>query len=189
MAELSTSDRPSKVATGCAILFVVFVALGIGAFAWWILATIFGFISPFEACQTIFKWVTAPDWEGWGSILRNTAGWAALIAAIATVTVALKTNTTRAREAASADFRDQMQWAADHLGEDATPYQFVYALMLVERYAKLPPTLLSDEDKELAVKLQALIERSTDNSEETQQHEVSDEGDQATSNGETNTVN
>ena len=110
MAEFDNS-RPSKVATGCAILFVGIVALGMITFAWWILAVIFGFISPFEACQSIFKWVTAPDWEGWGNILRNTAGWAALIAAIATVTVALKTNTTRAKEAASADFRDQMQWA------------------------------------------------------------------------------
>ena len=179
MAEFDNS-RPSKVATGCAILFVGIVALGMITFAWWILAVIFGFISPFEACQTIFKWVTAPDWEGWGNILRNTAGWAALIAAIATVTVALKTNTTRAKEAASADFRDQMQWAAD---------QFVYALMLVERYAKLPPTLLSDEDKELAVRLQALIEQSTDISEDTEQNEVSDENDEATSNSEPNTVN
>ena len=188
MAEFDNS-RPSKVATGRAILFVGIVALGIITFAWWILAIIFGFISPFEACQTIFKWVTAPDWEGWGNILRNTAGWAALIAAIATVTVALKTNTTRAKEAASADFRDQMQWAADHLGEDVTPYQFVYALMLVERYAKLSPTLLSDEDKELAVRLQALIEQSTDISEDTEQNEVSDENDEATSNSEPNTVN
>lgn len=188
MAEFDNS-RPSKVATGRAILFVGIVALGIITLAWWILAIIFGFISPFEACQTIFKWVTAPDWEGWGNILRNTAGWAALIAAIATVTVALKTNTTRAKEAASADFRDQMQWAADHLGEGVTPYQFVYALMLVERYAKLPPTLLSDEDKELAVRLQALIEQSTDISEDAEQNEVSDENDEATSNSEPNTVN
>ena len=53
MAEFDNS-RPSKVATGRAILFVGIVALGMITFAWWILATIFGFISPFEACQSIF---------------------------------------------------------------------------------------------------------------------------------------
>ena len=61
--------------------------------------------------------------------------------------------------------------------------------MLVERYAKLSPTLLSDEDKELAVRLQDLIEQSTDISEDTEQNEVSDENDEATSNSEPNTVN
>ena len=57
-----------------------------------------------------------PWWKSFRETIRDSAGFLTLIGALVTAGILVWTNRARMREAASADFRDQMQWAAEHVG-------------------------------------------------------------------------
>ena len=75
-----------------------------------------------------------PWWKNFRETIRDSAGFLTLIGALVTAGILIWTNRARMREAASADFRDQMQWAADHVGNAEKPYEQLFAMLLINRY-------------------------------------------------------
>ncbi|ORC15524.1 hypothetical protein A7979_07275 [Rothia nasimurium] len=117
-----------------------------------------------------FIHMTPHDWSVLGDIVRNTSGLIALASALLTIRVMHKTNTARAKEATSSEFRDQMQWAADSLASN-DPIKMAYAQMLIQRYAEDKPKLLNERDHQLVLEMWALSqalfgEKDVDNLEE-----------------------
>ncbi len=82
----------------------IFVALGV-------LLSIFLVIILLVALASDDPW-----WKNFRETIRDSAGFLTLIGALVTAGILVWTNRARMREAASADFRDQMQWAAEHVG-------------------------------------------------------------------------
>ncbi len=111
----------------------------------------------FWALWVRFTHMTPHDWGILGDIVRNTAGLIALMSALLTIWVMHKTNTARAREATSSEIRDQMQWAPDSLASN-DPIKMAYAQMLIQRYAKDKPKLLSERDHQLVCEMWKLIQ-------------------------------
>lgn len=64
------------------------------------------------------------------------------------------------REAASADFRDQMQWAAEHVGNAERPYEQLFAMLLINRYGEQPPKWLPSVDRGIATDLQEAVQKT-----------------------------
>ena len=91
-------------------------------------------------------------WNTLGDILKSFSGPMAFISATGTIGVLLHTNRSRAKEAASADFREQIQWAVEKLdksAEDSPTYSRVAAKTLIYKYAN-DSKLLPDRDIKLA---------------------------------------
>ncbi|WP_129659559.1 hypothetical protein [Rothia halotolerans] len=106
------------------------------------------------------------DEHGWsvaGEITRNVSGVATLVGALITVWMLNRTNRARAREAASANFREQMQWAAERIyTEDEVAQSF--ALAIIDKYAeqaRLDRGLLSSDDKAMALEMQWVADNIT----------------------------
>ncbi|WP_315241727.1 hypothetical protein [Rothia aeria] len=91
-------------------------------------------------------------WNTLGDILKSFSGPVAFVSATGTIGVLLHTNRSRAKEAASADFREQIQWAVENLdksAEDNPTYSRVAAKTLIYKYAN-ESKLLPDRDIKLA---------------------------------------
>lgn len=139
----STAARIGRtIGTGIGILLVIAFPVGI----------IWGIIQLWITIPQL----TADQWATLGEIARNTGAFAVLAASIAAY-IAWGTNKTRAREATSAEFRDQMKWAVDGIASNE-PIKMVYAQMLIQRYAEDKPKLLKDRDHQLALELWAIVQ-------------------------------
>ena len=79
--------------------------------------------------------------------------WAAAIVGITTVAVLAKTNRRRAREAVRNDFREFMQWALENLNQDDDAVSRLFALQVVEQFAKTPPKFLDKQNIDLATRV------------------------------------
>lgn len=95
-------------------------------------------------------------WQLLGDIARNTSAFAVIAASIAAY-IAWGTNRTRATEATSTEFRDQMKWAVDALAS-GDPIKTTYAQMLIQRYAEDKPKLLKERDHQLALDMWAITQ-------------------------------
>ena len=98
----------------------------------------------------------------WLLALPSISGFLTLLAAIIGAVAVLRASRARAREAVSAEFQDQMQWAAKYVGDSSKPYEQAFALMLIDRYAHKPPKLLGAEDLEIAQQMQDIVARTLD---------------------------
>lgn len=87
--------------------------------------------------------------------------WAAAIVGITTVAVLAKTNRTRAREAVRNDFREFMQWALENLNQNDDAVSRLFALQVVEQFAKTPPKFLDQQNKELAAQVHQQVLRES----------------------------
>jgi flagellar biosynthesis protein FliQ len=112
----------------------------------------------------LFQAVPQIDSHAWsvlGETVRNTSGLLAFCAALVTVTILHRTNKARAREAASSDFRDQMQWACERLAGTEDEAARSFALMIISKYAQHPGKLLSEEDQGMAREMMELANNLT----------------------------
>lgn len=101
---------------------------------------------------------TPESWAISGDIVRNTAGLLALISALLTISVMRRTNKTRAQEAVSSEFHEQLRWVAENLASDEM-IKVAYAQMLLNRYVAEKHKLLAKEDHALAVEMQNLASK------------------------------
>lgn len=139
----STAARIGRaVGTGIGVLLILAFPIGI----------IWGTIQLWIAIPQL----TTDQWATLGEIARNTGAFAVLAASIAAY-IAWGTNRTRAAEATSTEFRDQMKWAVDALAS-GDPIKTTYAQMLIQRYAEDKPKLLKDRDHQLALDMWAITQ-------------------------------
>ena len=101
-----------------------------------------------------------PWWKNFRETIRDSAGFLTLIGALVTAGILIWTNRARMREAASADFRDQMQWAAEHVGNAEKPYEQLFAMLLINRYGEQPPKWLPSVDRTIATDLQEAVQKT-----------------------------
>ena len=128
------------------------------------LAILLGIIWVFWKIISFISWsitriqhLTTEDWALLGEIARNTSGWIALIAAIGTITAMLITNRSRAREAASADFRDHIQWAVEKVSSN-NQFEVAFAQSVIWHFSQNKPKNLSREEHQLVLELQETLQ-------------------------------
>lgn len=102
------------------------------------------------------KWVSRKAeeyaWNALGDTSKSISGPVAFLSAAGTIWVLIYTNRSRTKEAASADFREQIQWAVENLdksAEDSPTYSRIAAKTLIYKYAN-ESKLLPERDIELA---------------------------------------
>lgn len=101
--------------------------------------------------------ISPATWSTIGEILRNTSGLLALLGAVAAVTVAWRTNKTRAREAAGTEFRQHLQWCVEKLGQDDADYiEKLFALDILGLYGSKKDRRLSKREREIAARFDNL---------------------------------
>lgn len=149
MAE-QTKDSPTWAKIVAALfLLVIFVAI-----IWVILkvvrlaSALYGLIQSFSSEQ----------WAVTGEILRNTGGWAALIAALGTMSIMVATNRSRAKEAASSDFRQHIQWAVEKVSSD-NQFEVSFAQSVIQHFAQNRPRYLSKKEHNLVLEVQETLEK------------------------------
>lgn len=132
------------------VILLILIALALG----FIILLVWGAITAWNR----FTHMTHDEWKMLGEILRNATGVLALSSALLTAFIMHRTNKTRAREAVSSEFRDQMKWAVDGLASN-DPIKTTYAQMILQRYANKKPKLLSKKDHIIVQEMWILSEK------------------------------
>lgn len=145
------SGSPSAWEKATAALILI---VGVGIISWvlrwtWqLVSSIPGYIQKLSSEQ----------WALIGEVLRNTGGWAALIAAIGTMTIMVITNKERAKEAASSDFRQHIQWAVEKVSSD-NQFEVSFAQSVIQHFATNRHRHLSKKEHQLVLDIQETLEK------------------------------
>lgn len=102
---------------------------------------------------------TPQDWSTLGDVARNSSGWVALLAAIGTIGVMMKTNNSREKEAASSNFRDHLQWAVERATDDRNQFEVAFAQAVIQHFANNKPKHLSEEEHQLVLEIRETLEK------------------------------
>lgn len=148
---MHSKEEPPNWAKIIAIL-IVLITIGATIWAlvkiWQLISSIIGFVQALSSSQ----------WALMGEILRNTGGWAALIAALGTITIMAATNKARAREAASSDFRQHIQWAVEKVSSE-NQFEVSFAQSVIQHFARHRPRHLSKQEHHLVLEIQETLEK------------------------------
>lgn len=149
-----TSKQQADSPLWAKILATLIIISGLVAIIWGIarVALFFrGIVSSVESYE--------PDtWAMLGEIMRNTGGWVALLAALGTMSIMVATNRSRAKEAASADFRQHIQWAVEKVSSD-NQFEVSFAQSVILHFAQNKPKHLSKQEHQLVLEVQSTLEK------------------------------
>ena len=148
------AEQPKDSSTGAKIFAVLFLLAAFAAIIWVIVKIV-------QLTSALYGFVQSLSGEQWaviGEILRNTGGWAALIAALGTMSIMVATNRSRAKEAASSDFRQHIQWAVEKVSSD-NQFEVSFAQSVIQHFAQNRPRYLSKQEHNLVLEVQETLEK------------------------------
>lgn len=148
------AEQPKDSPTWAKIVAILFL-LAIFAAAIWVIVKSVQLASTFHG---FIQSLTVEQWAVIGEILRNTGGWAALIAALGTMSIMVATNRFRAKEAASSDFRQHIQWAVEKVSSD-NQFEVSFAQSVIQHFAQNRPRYLSKQEHNLVLEVQETLEK------------------------------